>query len=124
LEYPPTYTSQSVYAAFPVLNLPSHLKEKLANYEKNLRLLVWTTTPWTLPANQAICVGSEMEYQVVADGRGNWLLAAVSQLEEMRKLFELPLEPQLTSALQGRELAGIEYEQILWHVSRFHYELI
>jgi isoleucyl-tRNA synthetase len=41
-----------------------HLKEKFMNYE-NVDLLVWTTTPWTLPANYALCVNKNMTYQLL-----------------------------------------------------------
>lgn len=41
-----------------------HLKEKFMNYE-NVDLLVWTTTPWTLPANYALCVNKDMTYQLL-----------------------------------------------------------
>jgi isoleucyl-tRNA synthetase len=41
-----------------------HLKEKFMNYE-NVNLLVWTTTPWTLPANYALCVNKDMTYQLL-----------------------------------------------------------
>jgi isoleucyl-tRNA synthetase len=41
-----------------------HLKEKFMNYE-NVDLLVWTTTPWTLPANYALCVNKDMNYQLL-----------------------------------------------------------
>jgi len=55
-----------------------HLKEKFMNYE-NVDLLVWTTTPWTLPANYALCINKNMTY----------LLLQLSPL--------IPPSPQLTS---------------------------
>jgi isoleucyl-tRNA synthetase len=44
------HTSPSVYVAFPVVG------------EKNVSLAIWTTTPWTLPANLAICAHPKFEY--------------------------------------------------------------
>jgi len=38
--------------------------------------VIWTTTPWTLPANQAVCVHSELEYNLVKTDKGYLLLAA------------------------------------------------
>ncbi|PKO64253.1 MAG: isoleucine--tRNA ligase [Betaproteobacteria bacterium HGW-Betaproteobacteria-16] len=37
--------------------------------------VIWTTTPWTLPANQAVCVHSELDYQLIQTGRGLLVLA-------------------------------------------------
>ena len=38
--------------------------------------VIWTTTPWTLPGNQAIAAGSEVEYELVETARGALILAA------------------------------------------------
>ena len=48
LEYPENHISKSVYVKF---NLQENLKEI-----ENVSLLIWTTTPWTLPANKAVSV--------------------------------------------------------------------
>ena len=37
--------------------------------------VIWTTTPWTLPANQAVCVHPELDYQLIQTGRGLLVLA-------------------------------------------------
>ena len=55
--------SSSIYVAFKVVDG----KNVLSN---NCELIIWTTTPWTMPANLAICVSPTIEYSVVeADGR-------------------------------------------------------
>ena len=40
------------------------------------RVVIWTTTPWTLPANRAVAVHPDTDYAVVETGRGVWVLAA------------------------------------------------
>ncbi|KEQ02101.1 Isoleucyl-tRNA synthetase, partial [Snodgrassella alvi SCGC AB-598-J21] len=37
--------------------------------------VIWTTTPWTLPASQAICVGPEVVYQLIDTPKGKLVLA-------------------------------------------------
>jgi isoleucyl-tRNA synthetase len=37
--------------------------------------VIWTTTPWTLPANQAVCVHPELDYQLIQTGKGLLVLA-------------------------------------------------
>ena len=65
LEYPEGHTSQSVYVAFPVKSVsdafPLEFKEELASAS----FAVWTTTPWTMPANAAVAVNEALEYSLV-----------------------------------------------------------
>nr|NP_648837.2 Isoleucyl-tRNA synthetase, mitochondrial [Drosophila melanogaster]AAF49539.2 Isoleucyl-tRNA synthetase, mitochondrial [Drosophila melanogaster] len=59
LEYDANHISPSVYVRF-ALN-PSSFDVK----DKQIYALVWTTTPWTLPSNQAICYNASLEYVIV-----------------------------------------------------------
>ena len=54
VEYVENYKSLSVYAAFKIEKLSANAKS-LEKY-KDLRVVIWTTTPWTLPGNLAICL--------------------------------------------------------------------
>ncbi|MDX2344291.1 MAG: isoleucine--tRNA ligase [Acidimicrobiia bacterium] len=70
-------------------------------------LLIWTTTPWTLPANLAVAVGAEIEYLRVAgsidgiEGR-YWLAGAL-----LDSYFDESAE--VTGRATGAELVGLEY---------------
>ena len=70
-------------------------------------LLIWTTTPWTLPSNQAVAVNPGVDYVVVAapDGR-RYVLAAARLGAYARELGE---EPQVVASLSGRDLLGVHY---------------
>ncbi len=61
-------TDTSIYVAFPVVQpptvIPSDLRTVFSDPSK-LAVAVWTTTPWTLPANVALCVHPEARYAVV-----------------------------------------------------------
>ncbi|GET37073.1 isoleucine--tRNA ligase [Microseira wollei] len=65
LEYPEGHTSPSIYVAFPMTDLPPALKLDLEDYLPDLGVAVWTTTPWTIPANLAVSVNPELTYAVV-----------------------------------------------------------
>lgn len=69
LEYPEGHTSKSCYCAFAATAAPDHVPSevKAAVAEGTLRLSVWTTTPWTMPANRAVAVNSELTYALVAN---------------------------------------------------------
>src|SRR6185312_16343555 len=56
-------TSRSIYVAFPLVDpVPAALRDAPGP----IAAAIWTTTPWTLPANMAIAVHPEIEYAVVA----------------------------------------------------------
>ena len=70
-------------------------------------LLIWTTTPWTLPSNQAVAVGPDVAYVCVQapDGR-RYVLAQARLAAYARELGE---EPEVLAAYTGRELLGVRY---------------
>jgi isoleucyl-tRNA synthetase len=57
------HTSPSVYVKFPLKSDPALIDEKLAG--KNVFVVIWTTTPWTLPANLGIAVHPDFDYSAV-----------------------------------------------------------
>jgi isoleucyl-tRNA synthetase len=82
--------------------------------------LVWTTTPWTLPSNQAISVGSDIDYVVVEHDGERYLLAEARLASYARELGTEAgdrTEGEPTSAthrvvqrLKGRDLLGRRYQ--------------
>ncbi|MEM2185728.1 MAG: isoleucine--tRNA ligase [Thermofilaceae archaeon] len=92
-------TDPSIYVKFPV-------KGRANEY-----LLVWTTTPWTLPANVAVMAHPDLEYVWVEVGSERLLLAA-SRLETVMREAEL-VEYRVIKRVRGRELLGLEYEHPL-----------
>jgi isoleucyl-tRNA synthetase len=63
------HTSESIYAKFPFKNFGENIGEKTAKAlrkykitEDNCYALIWTTTPWSIPANMALCVNSSFQY--------------------------------------------------------------
>jgi isoleucyl-tRNA synthetase len=74
----------SLYVRFPLLG------------RENEALVVWTTTPWTLPANVAAAVHPDAEY--VLDDRGEW------------RARELAGDAKVVATARGSELVGLEYE--------------
>lgn len=57
------HTSPSIYVKFPLLTDPAEIDENLAG--KKVSLVIWTTTPWTIPANLGIAVHPDFEYVAV-----------------------------------------------------------
>ena len=75
--------------------------------DEDVYFLAWTTTPWTLPSNVALCVNPDEEYSKVKQGDYTYILASA--------LVETVLKEDYTvlENYKGKELEGIEYEP-LW----------
>ncbi|MCC2632032.1 MAG: isoleucyl-tRNA synthetase [Patescibacteria group bacterium] len=83
----------SVFASFPIKG------------QENRSLLAWTTTPWTLPGNVALAVGSDIDYVVVKQEEKEYVLAK-SRLEILKGEYVIVQE------MKGSELVGLEYEPL------------
>jgi isoleucyl-tRNA synthetase len=75
------HVSPSVYVKFPFANSPEILaSEKFLNLSpveslKKVSVVIWTTTPWTLPANQAVCLHPNLDYAVLQTGDEAFIIA-------------------------------------------------
>jgi isoleucyl-tRNA synthetase len=86
------------------------VKYKLKD-EKNTFLIIWTTTPWTLPANMGVMVNPEFEYAFVELSNGEtWVIAK----ELVQKIMDA-VEAGYTvkKVVKGKELKGLHYENSL-----------
>ncbi|MGB0963399.1 MAG: isoleucine--tRNA ligase, partial [Mycobacterium sp.] len=70
-------------------------------------LLIWTTTPWTLPSNQAVAVNPDVDYVLVAAPDGRRFVLAAARLDAYAR--EFGDEPQIVATYSGRDLVGVSY---------------
>jgi isoleucyl-tRNA synthetase len=84
------------------------IKFKIKN-SKDDYLLVFTTTPWTLPSNVAVVAKADEIYVKVQTAKGNLILAK----ERLIVLEELDMEYKIIEEFKGEHLNGMEYESIL-----------
>ena len=107
----------TVTAQFRLKSYPNTLN----NQNTPTYILAWTTTPWTLPSNTALCVGPKIDY-VAIKGKNPYTgeeaiyimaearLSAYFQPEKDEEGNEKPLE--ILWKGKGTDLLGIEYEQL------------
>ena len=74
--------------------------------ENGDRVIAWTTTPWTLPANSALAVNPNMEYLRMQDNDGAVYVIAASRLKAYEKQFANTTE---IGRVKGADLAGMHY---------------
>lgn len=126
------YAKGLVYEGFKVMPYSAKLGTPISNFEANLNyrdvddpslfitfslssesdtfLLVWTTTPWTLPANLALAVHPEIDYvKIVEKETGKKLILAK---ERLHAVFKEPQSYQILTTSKGKSLIGKHYEPV------------
>ena len=77
--------------------------------EEDTHLAIWTTTPWTVPSNLAVCVGDDIEYSLVVDEEsGKQIYLATERLDQ----YQGDTEFRVVKTLLGKELVGRRYEPV------------
>lgn len=87
LEYDKNHVSPSLYIRFKLKNLPDSLRKY--DEDGDLYALIWTTTPWTLPANQAICFNPSLQYSIVRMNDGaDYYIVATELIPKLKETLE------------------------------------
>lgn len=105
-------------AQFHIRQLNAQLSTALSTQLSTLDLyaLAWTTTPWTLPSNTALCVGPKIDYVVVRGENPYTKIPALYLLAEACVATyskELGEAPEILWRGKGTDLVGMEYEQLI-----------
>ncbi len=117
LEYPEGHTSRSIYAAFPMTSLAAAVQPVLEPFLPNLGVAIWTTTPWTIPANLAVSVNPALTYAVVDTGADEksagqkYLIVAVDLVERLSAILGKNLTVKAT--VSGKALEHSTYRHPL-----------
>ncbi|MBX3459433.1 MAG: isoleucine--tRNA ligase [Planctomycetes bacterium] len=112
-------TDPSVYVRFPVSSCGKDCKfremvearDDAAEVWKSLALLIWTTTPWTLPANVAVAAHDKAEYVLVRYTRGGkreYMVMAEALLKSVAEKAKLA-DVQVLETFRGEVLRGVGY---------------
>lgn len=97
-----TVTDPSVYVKFEIVS---------EGGLKGTKLLAWTTTPWTLPANLTLAINKNLEYKIYSVGDEKLIVAS--------ELAEKALgEGEVIKTLRGEELIGLEYKPLMCNFSK------
>ncbi|MEG5058284.1 isoleucine--tRNA ligase [Microcoleus sp. A2-C5] len=117
LEYPEGHVSRSIYVGFHVRKLSKALQTKLKRYMPSLWAAIWTTTPWTIPANLAIAVNPELTYAVVEPPANShiaqqFILVAVDAVDRLSATLNTELK--ILATFKGKDLEGSIYKHPLF----------
>ncbi|HXI61450.1 MAG TPA: isoleucine--tRNA ligase [Pyrinomonadaceae bacterium] len=98
------HTSPSVYVKFPLQSDPALIDPALAG--RKVFALIWTTTPWTLPANLGIAVHPDYDYVAVESGDEIYIVAA-DLLDSVAQKCSLAT-PKVLARFRGSKLDRLE----------------
>lgn len=111
LEYNEEHTSLAAFVKYPL----NHSSQKLQKFAKaggfgsrTINAVIWTTAPWTLPANKAIGMRSDIEYAILDSTKHGLLLLAKSQVAKVQVACEETFQPLFS--IFGSELLGETYQ--------------
>ncbi|KAL3874272.1 hypothetical protein ACJMK2_037312, partial [Sinanodonta woodiana] len=111
LEYNDHHISKSVYVSFPVTK-PSPTLAQHLEAGKRIFALIWTTTPWTLPANQALCYNKSINYSLLEDIiKGDIYLCEASFVPKFQVISHKQFK--VLSTFEGTALESTQYENPL-----------
>lgn len=109
-------TDPSVYVKFKLTSEPRAVGDEKGDETKPLYMLAWTTTPWTLPANTALAVNPDLEYEEhIIDGERVIIaqeLAVPIATKFAKEGYEYGVNPKLVRCFKGSDLVGLEYEPL------------
>ncbi|CCF60789.1 hypothetical protein KAFR_0L01790 [Kazachstania africana CBS 2517] len=128
------YKKDQVYRGFRVMPYSTGLTTPLSNFEaqqnykdvldpavtigfnvigqEKTQLVAWTTTPWTLPANMALCVNEDFEYVKIHDEKKDCYYIMLESL--IKNLYRKPKDEKfkIVERLKGSDLVGLKYEPL------------
>ncbi|MEG0265476.1 MAG: class I tRNA ligase family protein, partial [Erysipelotrichaceae bacterium] len=90
--------SPTIFVSFPVADGKGVLNDDVS-------FIIWTTTPWTIPANLAICLNERFTYALVQSEKGKYIVLE-ELVDSLWEKFELK-EKQILKTFKGKELEGI-----------------
>ncbi len=105
LDYPEDHISKSVYVKFAIKNKnTSALNAK--RVKKPIFLIIWTTTPWTLPANKAVSINKDFKYGIYEVNQECWIVEKNLSEKISEKIGK---KLSLVSEIDGVDLLSLRY---------------
>lgn len=107
LEYDKNHKSPSLYIRFKLSNVSDRLK-KYDEYG-DVYALIWTTTPWTLPANQAVCYNPSLKYSLVRlNDEAEYYIVGTDIMPKLKESLEL-FDLEQVASVDATDLESFTY---------------
>ncbi len=96
--------SSSIFVRFPVKDNLNHIFSQYRDVDTFV--VIWTTTPWTIPGNMAIALNPEIDYSLIKTEKGNLILAATLVKQVMDEIGIS--DYQVLETVKGKALEGVK----------------
>lgn len=96
----------SLYVLFPLEQTSAH--RIFPTIQKPINLVIWTTTPWTLPLNRAVLIHPEAQYQLL-DANGTMVVVAAKLADKL--CAQLGIEKKVVAQVQANQFLATEWER-------------
>lgn len=103
------HKSPSIYVKFPFVNPESN---QITNKLKNPSIVIWTTTPWTLPANLAVALDPDYDYVAIEINDETYIVAKYL-LTGFLEASKFPQTPNIISEFKGKQIEGLKLKHPL-----------
>lgn len=97
---------KSIYVRFELLEQQNQITNHSATNSATY-LVAWTTTPWTLPANLALCVNAELDYEYIEDAQGDIYIIG----KDKHKNANIKVK-NIIKTIKGSDLVGLQYKPL------------
>ncbi len=103
------HTSTSIYVRFKLNETDKNKVYNLVNAksENDLYVVIWTTTPWTIPSNLAVCLNARFEYTMFSYKNDNYIVATDLMSAFLKDVEWEESEIKVLSTLKGAELENM-----------------
>ena len=112
LEYKDDHLSTAAFVRYPLRGLLPAFDSEQTSGAGRVSAVIWTTTPWTLPANRAIGIHSDFDYAIVKSTNYGLLLLAESRIEHVEAICKETFE--IAAILRGSDLTGLTYHDMVF----------
>ena len=102
------HTSPSIYVRYKLTSDPAAIDAALAGRE--VYTIIWTTTPWTLPASMAVAFHPDFEYVALEHRRQTSYIVAAELAESVKAACKLSREPRELARFKGSQLERVTFQ--------------
>ena len=116
LEYRDDHVSTAAFVKYPLVTASASFENRMKFPLSAVSAVIWTTTPWTLPANRAIGFNREIDYTIAESPSQGLLLIASSRVSEVEHHLNENLSTLVS--IDGEDLSSISYEDEIFNSTR------
>ncbi|MDV3178563.1 MAG: class I tRNA ligase family protein, partial [Sweet potato little leaf phytoplasma] len=102
------YHTWSIFTTFQIIN------NKHEHFWENVQIIIWTTNPWTLSSNEAVCVNPKAKYYLIKENENKKYIIGAQVLTKLQIKFNWN-KIDIIKVFTGKELENLQYKNILFN---------